>query len=41
MTEGKKLTSMEETSTPEPVLLAVDDDPNTLGRIEHELRQLW
>jgi thioredoxin reductase (NADPH) len=41
MTEGKKLTSMEETSTPEPVLLAVDDDPNTLGRIEHELRQRY
>ncbi|HSK85709.1 MAG TPA: hypothetical protein VK902_20230, partial [Rubrobacter sp.] len=32
---------MEETSTPEPVLLAVDDDPNTLGRIEHELRQRY
>jgi thioredoxin reductase (NADPH) len=41
MTEGKKLTSMEETSTPEPVLLAVDDDPNTLRRIEHELRQRY
>ena len=41
MNEGKKLTSMEETSTPEPVLLAVDDDPNTLGRIEHELRQRY
>jgi thioredoxin reductase (NADPH) len=41
MNEGKKLTSMEEPSTPEPVLLAVDDDPNTLGRIEHELRQRY
>jgi thioredoxin reductase (NADPH) len=41
MNEGKNLTSMEETSTPEPVLLAVDDDPNTLGRIEHELRQRY
>jgi thioredoxin reductase (NADPH) len=41
MNEGKNLTSMEEISTPEPVLLAVDDDPNTLGRIEHELRQRY
>ena len=41
MNEGKNLTSMEETSTPEPVLLAVDDDPDTLGRIEHELRQRY
>src|ERR671920_380369 len=41
MNEGKHLTRMEETSTPEPVLLAVDDDPNTLGRIEHELRQRY
>jgi thioredoxin reductase (NADPH) len=41
MNEGKNLTSMEETATPEPVLLAVDDDPNTLGRIEHELRQRY
>jgi thioredoxin reductase (NADPH) len=41
MNEGKNLTRMEETSTPEPVLLAVDDDPNTLGRIEHELRQRY
>jgi thioredoxin reductase (NADPH) len=41
MKEGKKLTSMEDPSTPEPVLLAVDDDPNTLGRIEHELRQRY
>jgi thioredoxin reductase (NADPH) len=41
MNEGKNLTSMEETSTTEPVLLAVDDDPNTLGRIEHELRQRY
>ena len=32
---------MEEISTPEPVLLAVDDDPNTLGRIGHELRQRY
>ena len=40
MNEGKNLTSMEETATPEPVLLAVDD-PNTLGRIEHELRQRY
>jgi thioredoxin reductase (NADPH) len=32
---------MEESSTPEPLLLAVDDDPNTLGRIEHELRQRY
>jgi thioredoxin reductase (NADPH) len=32
---------MEEISTPEPVLLAVDDDPNTLGRIEHELLQRY
>jgi thioredoxin reductase (NADPH) len=41
MNEGKNLTRMEETSTPEPVLLAVDDDPNTLDRIEHELRQRY
>jgi thioredoxin reductase (NADPH) len=41
MNEGKNLTSMEEISTPEPVLLAVDDDPKTLGRIEHELRQRY
>jgi thioredoxin reductase (NADPH) len=41
MNEGKNLTSMDEISTPEPVLLAVDDDPNTLGRIEHELRQRY
>src|SRR5829696_3932746 len=41
MNEGKNLTSIEETSKPEPVLLAVDDDPNTLGRIEHELRQRY
>jgi thioredoxin reductase (NADPH) len=41
MDEGKNLTGMEETSTPEPVLLAVDDDPDTLGRIEHELRQRY
>jgi len=41
MNEGKNFTSMEESSTPEPVLLAVDDDPNTLGRIEHELRQRY
>jgi thioredoxin reductase (NADPH) len=41
MNEGKHLTSIEDTSTPEPVLLAVDDDPNTLGRIEHELRQRY
>src|SRR5215210_767530 len=41
MDEGKNLTSMEESSTPEPVLLAVDDDPNALGRIEHELRQRY
>jgi len=41
MNEGKNLTSMDEPSTPEPVLLAVDDDPNTLGRIEHELRQRY
>jgi thioredoxin reductase (NADPH) len=32
---------MEESSTPKPVLLAVDDDPNALGRIEHELRQRY
>jgi thioredoxin reductase (NADPH) len=41
MNEGKNLTGMEEISTPEPVLLAVDDDPKTLGRIEHELRQRY
>jgi thioredoxin reductase (NADPH) len=41
MNEGENLTSMEESSTPGPVLLAVDDDPNTLGRIEHELRQRY
>src|SRR5215208_3169602 len=41
MNEGKNLTSIEETSKPEPVLLAVDDDPDTLGRIEHELRQRY
>jgi thioredoxin reductase (NADPH) len=41
MDEGKNFTSMEESSTPEPVLLAVDDDPNALGRIEHELRQRY
>ncbi len=32
---------MEESSTPELVLLAVDDDPNALGRIEHELRHRY
>jgi thioredoxin reductase (NADPH) len=41
MDEGKNFTSMEESSTPEMVLLAVDDDPNALGRIEHELRQRY
>src|SRR5918994_3565232 len=41
MNEGKKLTSMDESSSSEPVLLAVDNDPNTLGRIEHELRQRY
>jgi thioredoxin reductase (NADPH) len=41
MNDGRNLTSMEEISTPEPVLLAVDDDPNTLGRIGHELRQRY
>ena len=41
MDEGKNFTSMEESSTPEIVLLAVDDDPNALGRIEHELRQRY
>src|SRR5918994_2431377 len=41
MNEGKNLTSMEESSTPGTVLLAVNDDPNTLGRIEHELRQRY
>src|ERR687896_410951 len=41
MDEGKNFTSMEESSTSEPVLLAVDDDPNALGRIEHELRQRY
>ena len=41
MNEGKNLTRMEEISTAEPVLLAVDDDPNTLGKIEHELRQRY
>src|ERR671916_786255 len=47
MDEGKNFTSMEESSTleesstPEPVLLAVDDDPHALGRIEHELRQRY
>jgi thioredoxin reductase (NADPH) len=41
MNGGKNLTSMEEISTPEPVLLAVDDDPITLGKIEHELRQRY
>jgi thioredoxin reductase (NADPH) len=32
---------MEESSTPEPVLLAVDDEPMALSRIEHELRQRY
>src|SRR5215207_7486035 len=41
MNEGKSLTSVEASSTAEPVLLAVDDDPSTLGRIEHELRQRY
>ena len=41
MAEGKNFTSMEEPSTPELVLLAVDDDPNALGRIEHELHQRY
>jgi thioredoxin reductase (NADPH) len=41
MNDGRNLTSMEEISTPEPVLLAVDDDPNTLGRIGHELLQRY
>src|SRR5215213_11092729 len=41
MDEGKNFTSMEESSTPELVLLAVDDDPNALGRIEHELRRRY
>jgi thioredoxin reductase (NADPH) len=41
MNDGRNLTSMEEISTPEPVLLAVDDDPNSLGRIGHELRQRY
>jgi len=32
---------MAEASMPEPVLLAVDDDLDALGRIEHELRQRY
>jgi thioredoxin reductase (NADPH) len=32
---------MEESFTSGPVLLAVDDDPHTLDRVEHELRQRY
>ena len=31
----------EDSFASEPVLLAVDDDPDALGRIEHELRQRY
>jgi thioredoxin reductase (NADPH) len=41
MNKGENLTGMEESFTSEPVLLAVDDDPDALGRIEHELRQRY
>jgi ribonuclease HI len=41
MNEGKNLMGIDESSTPEPVLLAVDDDPSTLVRIELELRQRY
>jgi thioredoxin reductase (NADPH) len=33
--------STEESLTPEPVLLAVDDDPDALGKISHELRERY
>ena len=41
MNEGANFTSMEGSSMPEPVLLAVDDDLDAIGRIEHELRQRY
>src|SRR5215208_2711526 len=41
MNENTNSTSMAEASMPEPVLLAVDDDLDALGRIEHELRQRY
>jgi thioredoxin reductase (NADPH) len=41
MNKGEDLTSIENPFTSEPVLLAVDDDPDALGRIEDELRQRY
>ena len=41
MNKGENLMGKEEPFTSEPVLLAVDDDPDALGRIEHELRQRY
>jgi thioredoxin reductase (NADPH) len=41
MNENTNCTRTEESSMPEPVLLAVDDDLDALGRIEHELRQRY
>src|ERR671910_2966932 len=41
MNKGENLMGKKEPFTSEPVLLAVDDDPDALGRIEHELRQRY
>src|SRR5918997_915862 len=41
MNKGEDLTGIENPFTSEPVLLAVDDDPDALGRIEDELRQRY
>src|ERR687893_965330 len=41
MNKGEDLTGIENPFASEPVLLAVDDDPDALGRIEDELRQRY
>src|SRR5918998_2553366 len=41
MNKGEDLMGIENPFTSEPVLLAVDDDPDALGRIENELRQRY
>jgi CheY-like chemotaxis protein len=40
-TEGENIVSTKEPLTYKPVLLAVDDDPDALGKIKHELRERY